>query len=108
MQHLELWVVACSKTHVRITILVKQLLDRWIRLSPVPCSGGPNRLWVADLTYVKTHCGWIYVAFGVDASSRLVAGWRGAAAAGLVLSACSRWLWTPTKRSRISLPNTAR
>ena len=26
----------------------------------------PNRLWVADLTYVKTHCGWVYVAFIID------------------------------------------
>lgn len=26
----------------------------------------PNPLWVADLTYVKTHAGWVYVAFIVD------------------------------------------
>ncbi|MHB8593580.1 MAG: IS3 family transposase [Acidimicrobiales bacterium] len=26
----------------------------------------PNRLWVADLTYVKTHVGFVYVAFVVD------------------------------------------
>ena len=25
----------------------------------------PNRLWVADLTYVKTHSGWVYVAFSI-------------------------------------------
>ena len=29
----------------------------------------PNRLWVADLTYVKTHAGWVYVAFIVDEGS---------------------------------------
>jgi transposase InsO family protein len=29
----------------------------------------PNRLWVADLTYVKTHTGWVYVAFIVDVFS---------------------------------------
>lgn len=27
----------------------------------------PNRLWVGDLTYVKIHSGWDYVAFVVDA-----------------------------------------
>jgi putative transposase len=27
----------------------------------------PNRLWVADLTYVSTWSGWAYVAFVVDA-----------------------------------------
>lgn len=37
---------------------------------------GPNRLWVADLTYVKTHSGWVYVAFIVDVYSRFVVGWQ--------------------------------
>jgi putative transposase len=36
----------------------------------------PNRLWVADLTYVKTHAGWVYVAFIVDVYSRMVVGWQ--------------------------------
>jgi len=36
----------------------------------------PNRLWVADLTYVKTHLGWVYVAFIIDVHSRFVVGWR--------------------------------
>jgi putative transposase len=36
----------------------------------------PNRLWVADLTYVKTHSGWVYVAFIIDVFSRYVVGWQ--------------------------------
>jgi putative transposase len=36
----------------------------------------PNRLWVADLTYVKTHVGFVYVAFVVDVFSRFVVGWQ--------------------------------
>jgi putative transposase len=36
----------------------------------------PNRLWVADITYVKTHSGWVYVAFVVDVFSRMVVGWQ--------------------------------
>ncbi len=36
----------------------------------------PNRLWVADLTYVKTHAGWVYVAFVLDVFSRFVVGWQ--------------------------------
>ena len=36
----------------------------------------PNRLWVADLTYVKTHTGWVYVAFIIDVYSRMVVGWQ--------------------------------
>ena len=36
----------------------------------------PNRLWVADLTYVRTHTGWVYVAFVIDVFSRSVVGWQ--------------------------------
>ena len=36
----------------------------------------PNRLWVADLTYVKTHIGWVYVAFVIDVYSRFIVGWQ--------------------------------
>jgi putative transposase len=36
----------------------------------------PNRLWVADLTYVKTHAGWVYVAFIIDVFSRFIVGWQ--------------------------------
>jgi putative transposase len=39
-------------------------------------ASAPNRLWVADLTYVKTHSGWVYVAFVVDVFSRYVVGWQ--------------------------------
>ena len=36
----------------------------------------PNRLWVADLTYVKTHTGWVYVAFIIDVYARRIVGWK--------------------------------
>jgi putative transposase len=36
----------------------------------------PDRLWVADLTYVKTHTGWVYVAFIIDVFSRFIVGWQ--------------------------------
>jgi putative transposase len=36
----------------------------------------PNRLWVADLTYVKTFGGWVYVAFIIDVFSRAIVGWQ--------------------------------
>ena len=36
----------------------------------------PNRLWVADLTYVKTFSGWVYAAFVIDVYSRMVVGWQ--------------------------------
>lgn len=36
----------------------------------------PNRLWVADLTCVRTHSGWVYVAFIIDVFSRRIVGWQ--------------------------------
>ena len=35
----------------------------------------PDRLWVADITYVPTWSGFLYVAVVVDACSRRVVGW---------------------------------
>jgi len=36
---------------------------------------GPDRLWVADITYVPTHAGFLYLAVVIDAWSRRVVGW---------------------------------
>src|SRR5215213_1614451 len=38
-------------------------------------AAAPNRLWVADLTYVRTWAGFCYVAFVVDVYSRMIVGW---------------------------------
>jgi putative transposase len=35
----------------------------------------PNHLWVADITYVRTWEGWLYLAFVLDTYSRKVVGW---------------------------------
>jgi putative transposase len=36
----------------------------------------PNQLWVADITYVATWTGFVYVAFVTDVYSRKIVGWR--------------------------------
>ena len=36
----------------------------------------PNQVWVADLTYVATWAGFVYVAFITDVFSRRIVGWR--------------------------------
>jgi putative transposase len=55
----------------------------------------PNRLWVADLTYVSTWSGFAYTAFIVDAFSRAIVGWRVATSlrADLALDALEMALW---------------
>ncbi len=35
----------------------------------------PNEVWVTDITYVRTHEGWLYLAVVVDLYSRRVVGW---------------------------------
>ncbi|ODA89623.1 transposase [Leifsonia xyli subsp. xyli] len=39
-------------------------------------ASAPNQLWVADLTYIPTHAGWVYAAFVLDVFSRRVVGWQ--------------------------------
>ena len=58
-------------------------------------AAAPNRLWVADLTYVKTHAGWVYVAFIVDIFSRFVVGWQASRSllTGLALVALEMAVW---------------
>ena len=56
----------------------------------------PNRLWVADLTYVWTRAGFVYTAFVVDAFSRRIVGWRvmSSLRAEIALDALEMALWT--------------
>jgi putative transposase len=55
----------------------------------------PNRLWVADLTYVPIHSGFCYAAFIIDAYSRAIVGWRVATTlrAELALDALEMAIW---------------
>jgi putative transposase len=55
----------------------------------------PNRLWVADLTYVKTHSGWVYVAFVIDVFSRMIVGWQASKSlrSDLALDALEMAIW---------------
>lgn len=56
---------------------------------------GPNQLWVADITYVATWRGFVYVAFVTDVFSRRIVGWRVANSmrTDLVLDALEQAIW---------------
>jgi putative transposase len=56
----------------------------------------PDRLWVADFTYVATWAGTVYVAFVIDAYARRILGWRAATTmrTALVLDALEQAIWT--------------
>ncbi|MDP3894819.1 IS3 family transposase, partial [Nocardioides sp.] len=63
---------------------------------------GPNQLWVADLTYVRTHAGWTYVAFVLDVFSRMIVGWQVSTSlrTDLALDALDMGLWTRQRASQ--------
>lgn len=64
------------------------------RATPAPdlvrrefAASAPDRPWVADITYITTGKGWLYLATVLDVWSHRIVGWATAAAALLVLSA---------------------
>jgi putative transposase len=56
----------------------------------------PNRLWLADITYVSTWSGFVYTAFVIDAFSRRIVGWRVSSSlrAELALDALEMAIWS--------------
>ncbi len=58
----------------------------------------PNQLWVADISYVATWAGFVYVAFVIDVYARRIVGWRVARSlrTELVLDALEQALWART------------
>jgi putative transposase len=56
----------------------------------------PDRLWVADITYIKTHSGWVYASFVLDVFSRRIVGWQLSTNlyTDLALDALNMGIWT--------------
>jgi transposase InsO family protein len=65
----------------------------------------PNALWVADLTYVATWRGFVYVAFVIDAFARRIVGWRVSSSlrTGLALDALEQALFDRQKSETAEL-----
>ena len=65
-------------------------------------AGAPNRLWVADLTYVRTWSGFVYVAFITDVYSRMIVGWQASRSlrSDLALDALEQAIWARSERGR--------
>jgi transposase InsO family protein len=45
------------------------------RLAQAPKATAPNQIWVADITYIETKEGWLYLAAILDLYSRKIVGW---------------------------------
>jgi putative transposase len=63
----------------------------------------PNRLWVADLTYVRTFEGWVYAAFVIDVFSRMVVGWQISKSlrSDLAIDALEMAIWNRTRAGQV-------
>jgi putative transposase len=70
-------------------------------------ASAPNRLWVADITYVSTWSGFCYTAFITDVFSRAIVGWRVSKTlrADLALDALEQAIWARTGNHQIDLAN---
>ncbi|MCY0389992.1 IS3 family transposase [Robbsia sp. Bb-Pol-6] len=55
----------------------------------------PNKVWVTDITYIRTYEGWLYLAAVMDLYSRQIVGWatRSTMTSGLVLQALLAAVW---------------
>jgi len=51
------------------SVVVDNTLDRQFDVSE------PDRVWVSDITYIKTQEGWLYLAVVIDLYSRRIVGW---------------------------------
>jgi putative transposase len=65
----------------------------------------PDRHWVTDITYIRTHEGWLYLAVVIDLFSRQVVGWgmQGQMTTDLVLQALTMAVWRRRPRPGLML-----
>lgn len=63
----------------------------------------PNQLWVADFTYVATWTGFVFVAFIIDAFSRMIVGWRAlkAMTTDMTLDALEQAIWARQVKGKL-------
>jgi putative transposase len=63
----------------------------------------PDRVWVTDITYIRTWQGWLYLAVVLDLYSRMVVGWsmKPSLTRELVLDALMMAVWRRRPRQRV-------
>lgn len=63
----------------------------------------PNQTWVTDITHIRTHEGWLYLAVVIDLYARKVVGWsmHSGMHTSLVLKALLMAVWRRKPKSRV-------
>jgi putative transposase len=65
----------------------------------------PDKVWVTDITYIKTHEGWLYLAVVIDLFSRRVVGWSAQPrmTTDLALQALLAAVWRRKPKARVMI-----
>jgi putative transposase len=65
----------------------------------------PDTVWVTDITYIKTHEGWLYLSVVIDLFSRRVVGWSAQSrmTADLALQALLAAIWRRKPKHRVMI-----
>jgi len=80
-------------------VLVNNSLDRQFEVD------APDKVWVTDITYIKTHEGWLYLSVVIDLFSRRVIGWsaRPRMTTDLALQALPAAVWRRKPKIRVMI-----
>jgi len=65
----------------------------------------PNQAWVTDITYIRTHEGWLYLAVVLDLFSRQVVGWsmKSRMETDLAIDALRMAVWRRQPKSAVTI-----
>jgi putative transposase len=66
-------------------------------------TAGPDRIWVTDITYIRTCEGWLYLAVVIDLYARRVIGWsmHSRMQTDLVLNALLMAVWRRKPKAKV-------
>ena len=80
-------------------VVASNTLDRQFEVD------APNKVWVTDITYIKTHEGWLYLSVVIDLFSRRVVGWSAQPrmTTDLALQALLAAVWRRKPRTKVMI-----
>ena len=78
-------------------VVASNTLDRQFEVD------SPDKVWVIDITYIRTHEGWLYLAVVIDLFSRRVVGWSAQPrmTTDLALQALLAAVWRRKPKTRV-------
>lgn len=86
------------------SIVANNTLDRQFEVD------APDTVWVTDITYIKTHEGWSYLAVVIDLYSRRVVGWsmQSRMTTDLALQALLSAVWRRKPKQKVMIYSPSR